>query len=366
VTPKGEKMKFFSSAMRNYSIPQIIFSALYVLLTLYALIHFLNNSYLGDKYFGGRVSFDAMMDGTAWKPFVYRLLVPKIAAGIAAITPEFMEHAITNAAHKFASTSLLHEINQAIPTLKKTFPARHPVYPRLVVIALIYACLWGYVITLFKLARMLFPDNDMVAWAAPVVALVSISGCSAPMQYISDLPALFIATLCFLSIARQRLGSYLICFTLACLNKETAIFFTLFYCFWLYGRMDKQRYTLCLIAQLVIYGLIRYGVIIWYIQNHGNIFENHGVFKKELFTPASIRPIIDIFVLFMLLTYSWPLKPLFLKYSLMLLPFVYGAFCLLGNPGEYRFFFDIMPLLCLLVTHSLVEAAQFKMPPLKT
>lgn len=54
---------------------RIIFGAIYVVLTLHTLLNFINTSRLGDVYY--RASFQSMYSGQAWKPFVYRVLVPR-------------------------------------------------------------------------------------------------------------------------------------------------------------------------------------------------------------------------------------------------------------------------------------------------
>jgi hypothetical protein len=72
---------------------------------------------------------------------------------------------------------------------------------------------------------------------------------------------------------------------------------------------------------------------------------------------------INIAVLFFLMTYRWQEKPAFLKTGLWLLPLVYMAYVMHGNPGEYRVFFDVLPLIILLATHTLTQAAGFARLP---
>src|SRR4051812_610000 len=70
--------------------------ALLVPITLYVMVTFL----YGSNFLGmGSRSAQAMIDGTALRPHVYRQLVPLIVRGIMALTPESLMPWVTQGLH---------------------------------------------------------------------------------------------------------------------------------------------------------------------------------------------------------------------------------------------------------------------------
>lgn len=333
----------------------IVFGSVYLMLSLFAMVHFLNSSFLGDRYF--KTAYDGMYDGTTHQPFVYRQLVPLSTRLLVAISPESLQVWVNDSVEAFRGNTQYEIWRITMPWLEHSFtsPGRH--YQRIITMAIIYASLWGYVWALLSLARNLFPLSAAVAFFAPVFGLLAISSFSYPFQYIYDIPVLFLSTACYYFLAARRWRAYVLCFALACLNKETALFIALFSAIWLWKRLSKRGYINLMVAQYFVYAIIRLALLYAYQDNPGEYLKNHlfRTVPNEMLTLSNYERIFKIAFMFFLLTFQWNKKPAMLKCSLWLVPVMYAMFLLYGLPGEYRMFFDIMPLLLLLGVHTLVD-----------
>jgi hypothetical protein len=131
----------------------------------------------------------------------------------------------------------------------------------------------------------------------------------------------------------------------------------LFFVFWFFGRMDWRTYLKYIAIQAAILGTTK-GIITYIYRANGGLFlERHmdRIMNYEWYQFHTIHHIVvtGAFVYFLL--HRWKQKPDFLKCSIMLIPYAITSYVLFGAPGEYRVFFDILPLIILLISHSLVE-----------
>jgi hypothetical protein len=342
----------------------IVFVSIYVLLSFYAMLHFMEASYLGERYF--MTAFQGMYEGTAVKPFVYRQLVPSLTRAIVWITPQAVVDAInitiTDLQWYYESTKL----PTALTFILGAFPKTASHYPRLVTAILIYGFLWGYIWAFRRLATQIFPDNLAIIYLAPVFGILVISSFSYPFQYIYDIAVLFLSTACYYCLAARKWKTYLFFFILACFNKETAIFIFIFSVIWGFFHMERKTYVNLLVLQYIIYALVRLFLLNEYADNDGQYLKNHlfRTLPGDVMTASKYDRILTLSFIFLMLTYQWQNKPAFLKCGLWLLPLVYVAYVIFGIPGEYRVFFDVLPLFVLLGVHTLVAASGLDRAPL--
>lgn len=341
-----------------YRLP-IVFSVAYLIFTSYAMLHFLHMSKLGDRYW--KTGYERMLGGNAIKPFVYRVLIPKISDIIADITPDSWQVAFGGKAYPFFEAHVL----PTLPGLKDVYPDSESFYRRMATTLIIYGCLWGFVFALRALSFRLFPVDPAIAWFAPIFAMLIIPSFSYPWQYVYDIPVLFLASICYACLAAERFRWYLFFFILACINKETAIFIPVFFIIWFFRRMELTRYIELAIIQLLIYAIIRYTITYVFQDAAGPVLEDNflKVLYSDVFSRSSYFRILSIALMFFLLTFRWPDKPLFLKYGLWLFPCIYLAYLLFGRQGEYRVFFDFMPFAVLLGTHTLIAGTGISQSP---
>ncbi len=353
---------------RKTSLPPIyaIFAFLYVLSAVYAMSYFFQNSALGDDYPGGATRFDAMVDGYAKKPFIYRQLVPILVRAVDRATPPSARIAVNNWVEDIKFSPDHSTLRLYMPWLGKTFPIKTTNYKRVVASIVIFAAWLGYMAGIFALGREIFPRTPAVAFFAPLFAVIAFSSFGYQWQYIYDIPCLCLSTACFYFIYTRRFRMYFLMFLLACLNKETAIFSMIFFCIWFWDKMPEKRFALLLGAQLAVYLVVKSAINISYMNNDGFFLEqNVGlVLSRDLLGAANIYKLVVVSVLWFLFTYQWQGKPDFLKRTLWILPMIYTAYCFFGFPHEYRVFFDLHAPLVLLATHTLVGATGLAKAPL--
>lgn len=279
----------------------------------------------------------------------------KTTRAITEATPEALRAKVTDWVWQWKTGPEWIRFHRTLPWLHKAFPNKNEIYPRLVTLLLLYGALWGYAYFLFKLGAQLFVHDQAIRWLAPVMGLLAASTFTRPTQYQYDIALLFLSAGCYFYMATRRFGLYLIYFTLACLNKETALFILVFFTVWFYNRIPARMFVPLWAAQCLIYMLIKVVLAFVYLQNPGSYLED-GLFRvlnSEVFGRSNLYRILYICLMIFLLTFKWQEKPLFLRYGLWLIPIIYLAFIVYGWPGEYRVFMDIMPLMALLVTHTL-------------
>lgn len=337
----------------------IVFGAVYFLFSIYVMLHLLYNSHLGDVFY--RTRFDAMLAGTAWKPFVYRILIPKLTVAISNATPFEWQEFIGMAFRSFLADTPF--VERVLPWLKELYLDN--TYPRMVASLLIYASLWGYIVALYLLSKQLFPKEYAITLFAPVFGMLVLPAFSWQWSYIYDIPVLFLSTACFYAMITRSFNLYIVFFFLACLNKESALFIIGFFALWFYKRIDGKQYAMLMLLQCFIYLCIRLLLFYLFMQNVGFHLEDnlYKVITRDLLSRSQYFRAIAICMMFFILTFRWQAKPAFLKKGLWVLSYMYIAYVLYGYPGEYRVFFDIMPLLVLLATHTLISGTDISKSP---
>jgi hypothetical protein len=130
--------------------------------------------------------------------------------------------------------------------------------------------------------------------------------------------------------------------------------------------MDWKAYVNLWVLQYLIYAIVRIFLLYTYAGNEGEYLKNHlfRVLPGDVLTTSKYERILTLSFIFLMLTYQWQNKPDFLKCGLWLIPFMYVAYLIYGMPGEYRVFFDILPLFVLLGVHTLVAASGLDSTPL--
>ena len=341
-----------------------IFALVYIMSALYAMSYFFQNSALGDDY-SWATRFEAMVDGTARKPFVYRQLVPVLTNAVVDVTPPAFRTSAAQWVEHIKTDNRYKNLRRYTPWLQKTFPARERHYKRMVASVIIFGFLLGYMALLFVLARALFPADAAIAFFAPVVGVLAFCSFGYQWQYIYDIPLLCLSAACFYLIYKERFRGYLLVFLLACLNKETAIFSLIFFTIWHVHRLPARHFAVLWALQCAIYMSVKLIVSINFIKNGGYFLEDniHLILAKDILAESNVQKIVITLSLWFLLAFGWQDKPAFLKQALWLLPMVYAAYFLYGFPHEYRVFFDIHPPLVLLATHTLIVGTGIAQSP---
>lgn len=290
-----------------------------------------------------------MVNGTAYRPYVYRMLVPYIANRILISIPQ-------------TTSTMIVQITRNNSVLKSFFADRrwYIIYATeyYVVLTLMYASLWGFVLSFRYLLRGLFKTSERFINIASMLAILGLPSLYWFNTYLYDFMTLFLFTLGLATMLRRKWGLYLFIFTLACINKETTILLTFIYTihFFKHQKVKFSTYILLLLIQITIYGGIKMSIDMIFIHNTGGIVEFW--LKRNvllLLRPYPISVYLQWAVLGFLVIYKWSEKPLFLKHGLLILIPLFVTMVLWGWIFELRVFYEAYPIVILLMAHSMAR-----------
>jgi hypothetical protein len=304
----------------------------------------------------GRAPFGDMVYGRAFRPFVGRVLVPVIVRGVVAATPPRAATAVS-------------AWMRARTTRGSWAPhCRDYPYESLVTLVLLFLCLLGFALSLRRLAA------TVLGWAGwgldflPVPALLFLPTIiGVHHTFIYDFPTLFLFTLGLAMLAERRWVLYFAVFTIAVINKESAILLALVWLLHCHRSMPVRLLLIGLAAQGLIWLLIRGSVAMAYSGNPGTPLEWHLLRNIHRFThldfyvmtrgPARLLRDFGLQAIaiagFALVVASLRRAPQFLKdASWILVPLV--VLCaLFGFFEEIRDYLEFYPIAVLLLANQL-------------
>jgi hypothetical protein len=342
-------------AIRLRTVIFLLFIGIYVMLAAHMLARFAYVSGFGDSWRGA--TLEGMVQGTAERPYVYRILVPQIIGGIVRLTPALLQDAVNQKLAVWLEDEAVRGL-LAKPRMQGLYERPDLLYMRLVAGLVLMLLAAGYAVALYRLGSCLFPQQWALALFTPVIGLLIPPALMQPTVYLYDMAVLALSAACYCALATHRWRWYYFFFILACVNKETSLFMLLFYTLWFFPRLDTRRFIAHWAAQLALFVAIR-GAI------YRHFADNPGEFLKSDYRDWHINTLLagyDAMALIIglaavfLLTFRWNEKPAFARYGLLILAMMGSAFFLFGRPGEYRVFFDVVPLLAVLAAHTLIAA----------
>ncbi len=292
-----------------------------------------------------RALYLEMIDGTAYRPFVARMLVPGMVGMVSAITPVALREAVNDYA-----------VNSVSLCARLTLLGMEPqaFYEYLVGAILMFGSLIGFVFVFRELLRAMFEAENPIADIATVFALLGLPPMFTPLSYVYDLPQLFLWSLGLLMLARGKTGKFLLVYSIGLFNKETtvllSIMYGLLYMPWPKVKlMGRARFLWYGVAQIVIFIGYRTVVGAWFSGNPGQWVESHlldhNVDLLKTYTPGFA---VTALLLVLLIGYRWREKPVFLKYALVASVPLFVMTLFSGMLDEVRVFLEVYPTLWLM------------------
>ncbi|HXT70231.1 MAG TPA: hypothetical protein VN700_10780 [Vicinamibacterales bacterium] len=330
----------------------------YFFLSLYVMTVFT----IGQGFGLGIDRVERIMHGGAPRPVPYRMLVPTLSRIGIALVPGSVEERMR---------PLLISIRDSEPgrliVAQRYKGEGHPpnlqderIVETAVVTVIIYAFLLAFIAMLHRLAREVIPGSPAFAATAPLVALFWLPVFCANWAYSYDFAELFFSCACIFLLHRRQWLAYLVTFGLATVNKETSLFLLVFYLAWMWGRLPVRRYLQLGAAQLVVYAAIKGAITLHFADVPGEIMATaHSRQLAHMLGAYGFESAVAMIVVVCLTTWKWRTKPEFLRTGLWMLVPNGLAYFAGSNPGEYRSFYWSLPVVILLVTHTLVGAAGF-------
>lgn len=258
-----------------------------------------------------------MIDGTAYRPYVYRALIPFL-----------------------------------VRVLERIYPIRSELYA----FALMFLALVGFVLTVRSFS-VYFWESRTKADVVSLLSLVGLLPFIARDGKIYDFPDLFLFTLGLLLMMRQQWKGFFIVYLLGCFNKETMVLLSLVFAAYYFRRMPAREFWTLLMGQAFAFCVIKLWITWAFRSNPGGVVEVHLVeqIKGLLYLPDFLL-FYGLFALcaavFVLV--DWRKKPAFLRFAAVaLLPALIVANLFFGVPYEIRTYLDVYPILFLLSVPTL-------------
>ncbi len=295
-----------------------------------------------------RASFPDMIDGTAYKPFVTRALVPVIVRVVAAATPE-----------------IVHETVRARIETRRLPNAlgwdTELSYEYLVAIAVMWLFLLGFVYALRHLVGVFYDYPPAVTDLAPLAAVIALPFFFAYYNYLNDPPTLFFFAAGTALVHARRLRYFYPIFFLATLNKETSILLVVLYAVWSFRDTPRTKLAAHVVSLFLIWGVTRALLVMIYRDNPGPPVEFHLLdhnLRLPMLHPVSlVRFLAAGLALALVLRTAWGRAPRFLKTGFLVttVPLVTAAL-FVGYIDELRDYYETLPFVFLLVLPPVVDA----------
>jgi hypothetical protein len=336
--------------MRWNILHKIIYLGILILTASFLIWIFLVPSWQHNGINGKhRAKFLDMIEGNAYKPYVYRMLLPTTIRIGSLIVPEDWSEAYTNLVegrelliHAFA---ILHWETRAA-------------FLYLLASLFMLLCFvgFGHVVVLMLEQIYGLPRTISVRILISTVALLGLLPFFRYSSYIYDPPQLFLFTLALYYLSLFRIKSFFMVFTACCLNKETALLLIPVFGFTV-SRSYASRRQFCyrLLGLLFIYLAIKTGLTLYFLKNPGSFVEYQ--FKRNVDWIISGWSFINLaffFILAVLVFFRWREKPFFLKTAFLC---VFPPLVLLalfsGYVDEFRIYYEAYPLIFGLSLYSI-------------
>jgi hypothetical protein len=183
-----------------------------------------------------------------------------------------------------------------------------------------------------------------------------------------DTSTVFFFTLGLALLARNKFKEFFIIYLLACLNRETTIFLTLFYAVYFLNKQKRGFYLAALSYQILVYLIIRFVLIYVFLHNPGDtvqfwLFDNLSQYLSKPFQTLVFFCIL-LFILF-LVRHQWNQKPLFLRTAFFVLfPVFFLLYLVVGFSFEARVLIEVYSVVFLLSWSALANMLHLKLNPL--
>jgi hypothetical protein len=282
-----------------------------------------------------RVRLDKYLDGSAAKPFIYRVLIPNTVRAAEWLVPEPVAAAV-----------------EASPFTKYVLPKDgvtgvRPIYFYLFG-GILFAILIGYAAVSTLLYRSLYGPTEFSNWVGPICLAMIVPFLTFGFAHQYDFAVLLLMTSLLLAMSKERHVTFIVLLAIATLNKETAFLAIVAYGCYFFDRMPIRRLAMFVGAQFAVYVTIQVGLHTAFAANPGQSMEVWwGSNIAWLMTRTF--PQVAAFLLFaLLIAYRWNDKPLLLRRSAWQLVPHLGLIFFGAYPGELRVLYDSLPILMML------------------
>ncbi len=336
---------------RQYGIflRRVVILLLYLLTTAMVSWVFIIHPGINGYY---RAMFPDMVYGKAYKPFVYRTLLPTTVRIATAIVPESIRNKVKLA------------VRDREPDRKRTrmmkalgWEAEY-ICEYLIALAIMFCCFLGFAFMLRYLVRLFYDFPSSVADLAPVGGLLILPVFFKYYSYIYDPATLLLFALALICMVKRRFLLFYIAFGLATLNKETSILLLGVFFIREFRVMRNSALASHLVFQMLIWVALRVSVMAIFKNNQGSPIEFHLIRNLGIMSsPFELLYFLAVILIFSaLIRYRWSEKPIFIRRSLFvtITPLILLTL-FFGFVDELRDYYEAFPFLFLLLLPTIAD-----------
>ncbi len=284
-----------------------------------------------------RALLPQMVEGTAYRPYVYRALVPNIVRGLDPLVPAAIRARVDAAA-----------VNSRFVRERLRWEPEHATW-FLWVLVLHWASLIGFGVCLQALVVRTFGVGEGAAALAAACGVLLTAIHFGYQNFIYDFPQLALFTLGLLLIQRGSLIAYYVLFPIGMLNKETFVLLAVAFAILQWPRLTRRSLALHLVAHAGIAVVVLIALHGAFRHNPGEPLEFH-LARNLHYAPRPRQLFHDVvywgFWLFAL--WGGRAQRALLGLALVLGAVLLGTTMFFGYFGEYRDYYEAFPVLCLL------------------
>jgi len=292
-----------------------------------------------------RSTLAGLIDGTASRPFVQRVLVPVLTRGVVGVIPASARAGFSDAlmgSQKFRKESA--RLGWDTSRLPEYFVA----------LLLSFAALATFPFILRSLFRTLYETDAGLTNLIPLGVLLGLPlFFGVGTHYVYDFPALLLFTAGVLLIVRRDWSLFYPVYAIGCLNKETTVLLALATILVWRRSMPARHRALHAGVQVAIFGAVEYALTIAYAANPGSALEFH-LFGNihNLLLPYTLEWAFFALLIGMLVFYDIERKHEVLRAcAWLIVPFGLLMF-LFAWMSELRDMYEIYPVFALLIAHT--------------
>lgn len=301
-----------------------------------------------DAYYRSRLV--DMVHGTAYRPYVYRVLVPGLAHLGTILMPASLANAVTSA----------FEAWQGRPA---GWPPAHAA-DYVLVITIMAVSLIGFGAAMRAFSQTVFSARAMVHALIALAAVAALPLTFGPFsRQIYDFTTLCLFTWCLVFMAQRRWIAFAIAFAFASLNKESSILLVLVYVVHAARTstgLSRIEAVSLFVYQLAVFALVRSAVVYAFRDNPGDTVEIHlfGHNQYVLLHPLEMsRRLLLLIGVAIVGVWGWNDKPPFLQNVFIILaPVLVVMGVTVGMVDEIRAYYELYAVIVLMAAHTVLRA----------
>ena len=289
--------------------------------------------------------FEDMVYGKAWKPFVYRTLLPTTVRVISAPVPMSIR---TSLSEMVDETESLKKLFEKLKWEKELFAEYF------VAMVLMFLSLWGFAIAVRYLFSLFYDSSALLPNLVSILALLGLPTMFQYTSFLYDFPSLLLYTLGLIFLYKQDWNKFLLLYAVACFNKETIILLTLIFFIYYRHKLRADNFYKLLFTQLTIFAVVKVLLFVLFKSNPGTFVEFHLIdHNLGLLTGYDLPLAFALLGLIMFVYYKWQEKPLFIRTTLWVLAPLLVLTLFLGYLDELRDYYEVYPTVIILISHSI-------------